>query len=183
MITVELEGREWNMPAGWNEVSIEMFEKIVKQSSMLNDYKSQTQFAIEMFHVLTGAPIEDLNKMTRAGFETLSKYTEWVNTEIKGTKRKTWVFDGIEYMAIEDLNALTMGESVSMELIINDSTSEELLTNLLPVLIRKVKKIQKTNGKVKKVPDAFDANEYNELKELFRKNLMVADVFELKSFF
>jgi hypothetical protein len=183
MILIELGDKEYKMPEGWNEVNLEMFERIVKLSSLLNSYKSEIEFSLDMFSILTGAPMEELKKLTRGGFETLSSKVEWVNTDIKPSGKKSFILDGEEWMPVDDLQSLSMGDSISMELMIKDSTDETILTNLLPVLIRRVKKIQKANGRVKKVPGDFEADKYEETKELFKKNLYVADVFQLKSFF
>jgi hypothetical protein len=182
MIIVELEGKHYNMPSDWSEVSLEVFEKVMKQSSLLSEYKSQILYGIELFSILTGATIENLKEMTRNSFEELSKYIKWVNEDIKSTKRKSWVIDKIEYMSIENLNALSMGDSVSLEIMINESDQSTLLGNILPILVRRVNEVSK-DGKVVKVPAPFDAENYNEIKELFKKNLMVADVIDLKDFF
>lgn len=183
MITIKLEGVDYKMPESWNEVSVGMFEEIVRLTSILNEYKSEVQYTIDMFSLLTGAPVEVLNKITRKGFDDLSKLTEWVNVEITPSDKKSWVFDGIEYMPVDKLDNLSMGDSVSMELIIKDSNEANILTNILPVLIRKVNKVQRENGKIKKEPGEFKSGEYEETKELFKERLMVADVIKLKSFF
>jgi hypothetical protein len=183
MIIIELEGKDYKMPENWNEVNVGLFEEIVKMTSILSEYKSEVQYTIDMFSVLTGAPADALSRMTRKGFEDLSKVSDWVNDEVKPGDKRLWVFDGIEYMPVEKLDSLSMGDSVSLELIIKDSNEATILTNILPILIRKVKKVQKENGKVKKVPGDFDADGYEELKNLFKERLMVTDVINLKSFF
>ena len=183
MITIEIENKEYKIPSGWNDVNLEMFEEIYKLSSILNSYKSETEFSLDMFQVITGAPKEDLLKLTRKGFETLVKWTEWATGDIKPTNKKIFIIDGEEWMPLEDLTTLSMGDSISLELLIKESKDWELLTNILPVLIRPVKVVGKTNGKTKKVPGDFDANNYNEIKELFKKELKVADVFQLRAFF
>jgi len=183
MITIELEGKEYKMPESWSEVSVGLFEEIVRMTSILSEYKSEVQYTIDMFGVLTGAPTDALSRMTRKGFDDLSKATDWVNEEVAPSNRKQWVFDGIEYMPVEKLDSLSMGDSVSLELIIKDSNEATILTNILPILVRKVKKVQKENGKVKKVPGDFDADEYEDMKNLFKERLMVTDVINLKGFF
>lgn len=183
MITIELEGKFYEMPSDWNEVNIEMFEKIVKHIGILSEYKSQYQYAIELFSILTKCPIDDLKRMTKGSFEELSKAITWTSGEIKSTGIKRWNINGDDYIAIEKLNDLEMGDVVSLELIISNSNSHELLTNILPILIRKVKVITKSNGEIREIPGDFEADRYDELKELFRINLKVADVNELKDFF
>ena len=86
-------------------------------------------------------------------------------------------------MTIENLDALEMGDVVSLELQVANSQNWEILTNMLPILIRKVKKVEKSDGTIKTLPGKFDAVSYEETKQLFRKHLMVADVNELRSFF
>lgn len=183
MVIIELEGEEYNMPSGWDEVNIDMFEKIVHLSTGLSKYKSEIEFSIDMMALLTGAEKESLMKMTRKSFETLNGRLSWVNTEVKPSKKKIFTIDGEEFMPIENLNELSMGESISLEITIKDSNEANILTNILPILIRRVKLVERTNGKRKKVPASFNAEEYEELKELFKNNLTVPDVIELKAFF
>ena len=183
MMVIELEGMEYNLPEGWSEINLEKFEKLVKHFSVLSEYKSQFQYAIELFAILLDAPIENLSKITKGSFEILSEKVKWSNGQIESTGVKEWTIDGEDYIAIKNLNSLEMGEVVSLELQISNSKNWELLTNILPILIRKVKVVNLPNGETKKVPEKFDADNYEETKEFFRKHLMVADVNELKDFF
>lgn len=180
---IELEGNEYNLPEGWTEINLEKFEKLMKHFSILSDYKSQYQYAIELFSILLDAPIEDLSRITKGSFELLAEKIKWSNGTITPTGIKEWTIEGQEYMVIKDLNSLEMGEMVSLELQIANSQNWELLTNMLPILVRKVKTIQTKNGDIKKVPERFDAESYEETKQLFRKYMMVADVNELRDFF
>ena len=183
MITIELDGREYQMPEGWHEINLEKFERLIKHFSVLNDYKSQYQYAIELFCILTEAPYEEMSKITKGSFETLANKIEWTKADIIPTGVKTFTIEGEDYMTIENLDALEMGDVVSLELQISNSQNHELLTNMLPILIRKVKKVEKTDGSFKIVPGKFEAESYEETKQLFRKHLKVADVNELRSFF
>jgi hypothetical protein len=182
MIIIELEGVEYQMPQSWEEVTLEMFEKIVDLAAVFVDYKSRYQYSIEMLSILTGAPQEGLSKMTKKSFEELATACEWASTEVINTRKMEYVIDGEEYMAIQNLDSLEMGDMVSMELLIGNTEVSKLLTNLLPILIRRVKVINR-GGKEVKVPGPFVAEEYEETKEIFRKNLSVADVNHLKDFF
>lgn len=183
MNVIELEGVEYNLPDGWNEINVEKFEKLMQHFSILSDYKSQYQYAIELFAILLGAPIDVLSKITRGSFEILSEKIKWSNSEITPTGIREWNIDGQDYIAIKDLNSLEMGEMVSLELQIGNSPNWEILTNILPILIRRVKSVSLPNGDIKKVPEKFDASSYEETKQLFRRTMMVSDVSELRSFF
>jgi hypothetical protein len=183
MIVFEMNGKDYNLPENWNEVSLDMFRKIQRHSSILNSYKSTTQFALEMTAILLGgAPINDLLRLDRESYVTLSDKCEWVNKDVKTSKKKEWVIDGETYLPINDLNKMSMGDSISLELMINESDEIDLLPNMLPMLIRKgVKKLVK--GKEVMVAGEFDADNYEQTKQLFLKNLMIADVVHLQSFF
>jgi len=178
MMILEIEGKEWNVPGNWNEVSLEQFEKITKLATALGEYKSDIDYSIDMFSVITGAPREDLLKMTRAGFESLSKLLQWAEEEIIPSDKDLFVIEGEEWGVLKNLDLLKMGESVSLELVIKESTPDTILTNILPILIRPIKIV---DGK-KKLSD-FKAEDYEETKELFRKNLTISDVISLRSFF
>ena len=65
------------MPQGWNDINIEKFEKLVKHFSILSDYKSQFQYAIELFAILLDAPIDNLSKITRGSFEILGEKVKY----------------------------------------------------------------------------------------------------------
>lgn len=180
---IELEGHEYTLPEGWGEVNLEKFEKLMKHFSVLSEYKSQFQYAIELFAILLDAPVDKLSKITKGSFELLAEKIKWSDGTITPTGTKEWTIEGQDYMVVKDLNSLEMGEMVSLELQIGNSQNWELLTNILPILVRKVKTINLPNGDIKKVPDRFDAESYEETKQLFRKHMMVADVNELRDFF
>ena len=183
MIIVEINNKEYNLPQSWSEVNIEMFEKIMKQASILSTYKSQVLYSLEMFSILCGAPIEDLKEMNRESFDKMGELCDWVNDNIEPSGVDTWTIEGVEYKAVSNLNSLNMGDNISLEMMINESDEANILANILPILIRKTKDVVKEDGTKKKVLADFDADNYSETRELFKKNLNVADVFQLKSFF
>ena len=67
-------------------------------------------------------------------------------------------------------------------MIIKNATPSNLISELLPLLVRRA--IYKGKGKkTKLVPSKFDAENYQELKEEMKHNLMITDVMQLKGFF
>lgn len=185
MIIVKLEGKEYKMPEGWHEVTVGQFQTIVELAAKFTDgeYDTQVEYVLDIFGGITGAPKEDLLKMTRQSFDTLSNKLNWVTDEVIPTQKSNWVLAGEEYIPVKNLDSLSMGDSISLELMIKESNEWNVLGNLLPMLIRKVKKIDDGSGKIKKVPGEFIAEEYEITKKLFLENMMVSDVIQLKSFF
>lgn len=182
MITFEINNRDYDLPESWNEVNLAMFEKIMKHTSVLNDYKSKILYAIEMFAILLDAPVEDIKRLDRASYEKLAEKCLWASGTIKSIKTNRWVIEGETYVAFETLDKMTMGDSISLELMINKSNDQDILTNILPILIRKTKKVIKGDTEIE-VPCDFDAENYEEIKQLFRKHLKVGEVLWIKDFF
>jgi len=183
MIIIEMGGKDYNLPEGWNEVNLEMFRKIQRLSSVLNSYKSKTQFALEMTGILMNAPISDLMKLDRESYEVLSDKCAWVQDEIKTNRKvKSFEINGETWMPLDNFNKLSMGDQISIELMISESDEVDILGNILPMMIRRaVKKIR--NGEEVLVPGEFDVENYEETKSLLLNNLFITDVLNLQSFF
>jgi hypothetical protein len=183
MKIIEIEGKEYRLPESWDEVTIETFNKIAEVSMGLSTYKSDYQFSVDMFQVITGAPKDDLLKMTRRGFETMTTLTDWIKDEIPKKEISKWNFAGFDWVAITDLNSLSMGDSISLEILLKDSEQHNLLSNILPFLVRKAKSKIGSDGKEILVPGDLDMNEYNEIKNILNKNMFIGDVMHLQGFF
>ena len=182
MIQIEILDKEYDLPEGWHEVSVEKFEKIIKHSTFLSEYKSQMLFALEMIAIILDAPLEDIKRLNKESFEILADKCAWAKNEIMATPKDEIHIGDEVFIPIKDFNKLTMGDTVSIELMIAESKPEEVLGNILPVLVRKgVSKVKE--GKTILVPGEFDADEYSELKDLFKKNIMVTDVMNIKTAF
>ena len=182
MKTFELQGQEYTLPEGWHEVNLATFERIVDHSQNLADYKSNLQFALEMLSILLEMPIDTLKRLNKASFDILSDSCEWTNQAIIPTNRKEFEINGEIYVPLTDLNQITMGENIDLEILATNSKGNEMLTNILPILIRKA--IPKSvNGKTKLIPSEYDSSQYDDTKELFREHLMVADVIGLRDSF
>jgi len=182
MITFEIGGKDYELPEGWDEVSLEKFEKIVKHGSILSEYKSKILYAIELIAILLDAPVDDITRLDRPSYEILAEKCSWANGVPKTRMVKKWNINDVEYIAFEELNKLTMGDSVSLELMINESNEQNVISNILPILVRKAKKVMR-DGKEVLEPGEFDADNYEKTKELFRKHMMISDVIWIKDFF
>lgn len=183
MVTIDINGREFDLPQSWAEVTLDKFNKIVKHSSLLNDYKSKTQFSLELFAILLGAEYDDVKQLTTASYAKLSEECEWVNKAIEPTNCDSFTINGELFVPITNYNQLTMGEAIDFEIIIADSPKEDILVNILPILVRKAKAAKRADGVTILAPAEFEADDYEANKELFKNNLMVADVINFQNFF
>jgi hypothetical protein len=182
MIQVEINGNDYDLAEGWNEITVEKFERIMKHSLFLKEYKSQTLFALEMFAILLDAPIEDIKKLSKASFEVLTEKCAWANTEITSSNKNEFHINNKVYISVKDFDSLNMGDAISLEIMMSESKSEEVLGNILPMLVREAKPVVKA-GETVLVAGDFNADEYKELRELFVKNIMITDVIGLQNFF
>lgn len=182
MVVVKIGDKEYNLPEGWNEVNLEKFGRILEKNALINEYKSQILFGLEIFAILIDAHVDELKSLTKTSFEVLTKETEWLNTEVKGQEKDEFLIEGEIYRPLKDLNKLTMGDNISLEMMINESNEATLLQNILPILLRKVRRVKTENGEVEEL-EAFDAATYAEKKKLFEKSIYITDVINFKDFF
>lgn len=182
MVICKIGEKEYNLPEGWTEVSLEKFEKIIQKNASIAEYKSQVLFGLEIFSILIGSDVEDLKSLTKTSFEILSKEIEWINTAPTGVEKDEFIIGDEMFRPLKDLNKLTMGDNISLELLIKESNEANLLINILPVLLRKVRKIKTENGEIEEL-EPFDAEKYAERKELFTKNIFITDVINFRDFF
>lgn len=182
MYNIKIKEDVYKLPEGWHEVTLKKYKKIIVHNTLMQEYKSKTLFAIELFAILLECDVDLLKKMSQKDFNKLSEKISWANKKIIPTNKKQFQINGDLYVPVKNMNDLSMGEAVDLETIINDSRDEELLINLLPILIRKAKTIVK-DGENILVPSDYDMDIYNKTKQLFEDNLNVADVIKFRDFF
>lgn len=183
MINLKIADKEYNLPEGWWEVNLEKFEKIMLKNSQISEYKSQILFGLDILGILIDAKTEDLKNITRGSFATISEEIKWINEPPVGINKDIFIIEGEEWRPIKDLNKLTMGDNISLELMISESNEATLLVNILPILMRRVKKIKLEGGLEGYELLPFDSEKYNEIKELLKKNINITDIINFKDFF
>jgi hypothetical protein len=183
MVIVKLIDKEYEMPEGWNEVNLSKFEQILEKNRLIAEYKSQILFGLEVFSILIGCPMDDLRNLSKSSFEILTKEIEWVNETPKAEHKEEFIIGGEKFKPLRDLNKMTMGESISLELMIKESNEANLLINILPILLRKVKQVKDEKGNITEELIPFESEKYEERKNLFKENIFITDVIAFKDFF
>jgi len=183
MVVVKIADKEYNLPEGWGEVNLSKFQRILEKNDLIAEYKSQILFGLEIFSILIDCDVEDLKSLTKTSFEKLSEETKWLYDEVKGNEKDEFVIEGEIYRPLKDLNKLTMGDNISLEMMIKESNQATLITNILPVLLRKVKKIKLESGEWAEELEPFNAELYAERRRLFMENIYITDVINFKDFF
>lgn len=182
MITVKIGTEEYNLPEGWGEVSLEKFKLIMEKNALISEYKSQILFGLDIFSILIDCPVDNLKEMTKKSFELLTEETKWIYDSPKGCDKEDFIIEGRRWKPLKDLNKLTMGDNISLEMMIAESTDATLLINILPILLREVR-IVKEDGVEREELLPFRAEKYDELRNLFQKNIFITDVINFRDFF
>ena len=183
MVIVKIAEREYQLPEGWNEVNLSKFQRIIEKNELISEYKSQILFGLELFSILIDCDVEDLKQLTKTSFEKLSEETKWLYNDVVGVEKPEFVINGETYRPLKDLNKLTMGDNISLEMMINESNQATLIPNILPILLRKVRKIKGEDGNWIEELEPFNAEEYHERRKLFLENIYITDVINFKDFF
>ena len=130
---------------------------------------------------------KELMDISRDSYQTLANELEWAtNSDIPHNGKTEFEIDGVTYMLPPDLNQLTMGEVISIEVELKDVKESQILPILLGILLRPARKIKKEDGTEKLVICDFDdsyVQTIEERRELFLDNLHITDVMHVKDFF
>lgn len=169
---------KYNIPTSWDDITVKQFEEIVRLNGLKETYDTELEFGLRIISVIVDIPYKDLLVLDAKEFAEINEALDWSNKEIVGNKKNDYVIDGVKYVAVTKYNGLTVGEAIDAELIIKDSEPEKLLSNLLPLLVRKgVYKDKKW------LPGEFDADNYKENIEFLSSKLSITDVVHIKDFF
>ena len=183
MVIVKIGEREYSLPESWSEVNLSKFQRILEKNDLIAEYKSQILFGLEIFSILIDCDVEDLKSLTKTSFEKLSEETKWLYSDVVGSEKDEFVIGDEVFRPLKDLNKLTMGDNISLEMMIKESTQASLIINILPILLRKVKKIKVESGEWIEELEPFNAELYYERKKLFMEHIYITDVINFKDFF
>lgn len=168
----------YNIPTGWNEVSVKVFEQILELAEKQELFETTTEFGLRVTSVITGIPYAELLKLTAEKFTVLQNKLEWTSEPVVPTNKMEYLIEGKKYLAIPNFKHLTFGEMIDAETIIKDTPQSNIFSKLAPILIRKA--VTKDR---KLVPSEFDAINYPANVKLLEENLMITEVVHLKDFF
>lgn len=169
---------KYTIPASWDDITVKQFEDIVKLNSLKETFETETEFGLRVISILINAPYKELLQLNANEFAAISESLEWSNKEIVPNNKNEYIIKGVKYAAITKYNSLSVGEAIDAELIIKDSEPYQLLSNLIPLLIRKAVYKDK-----KWIAGEFDADNYKDNVEFLSNNLSITDVIHIKDFF
>lgn len=186
MITFNIGNLKYDCPSDWSEVTLRKFYNVMQLSEKKKDIKSELEFTLDFIKILCDIPKDILYELKTDSYVKLTNSLDWISTEPKGEEIDIITINEQTYCFPKDLNNLTMGESISVEMAIKDANGSvsESFINMLPILLRPCKEV--TNVELDKKEweqEPLDTKNLAERKEIFLDNLMVTEVIKFRDFF
>lgn len=172
MINLELEIDEVltkiNIPTTWEEITVGQLESI---SQINMEGLNTLEQVVKIITTLTKADEDLIYMIPVEDFNLISEKLEFLKSEVKNTPADFVEVNGEQYWLKKDFDKLTMGESISIEALIEQSGGklETALSKLLCIFLRK----KKDNGKLETFKNSFIERE-----QMF-KDIKVSDVYNL----
>lgn len=173
-LKLELDGEQmtFSIPESWSEVTVEQFAKIftVNPADM-----TSVERAVRIVNIFTDVDEDYLYMMSPEQFNQVAEIISFTNSEIQPTGKESIIVEGDEYFIKKDFNQLTMGEVISLELLIEQSNGNigAKMAEMLCVFLRK----KREDGKLEGFKKSF-----MQRAEMF-KHVSVADVNDIFVFF
>lgn len=125
MIEIRFENKTFTLPVDWDEVTFKQFIGIITvQQDELN---SELEMFVKVLTSLSGDKelADYLNKMSMEDFNNLKEYFSWLSEEFDSNKyksdKKFFEIDGEKWKLKDNFNKLSVGEMVSLEIMIKDN--------------------------------------------------------------
>lgn len=168
MITLKLEDKSYKLPENWAEVTLGQFQQISKLTT-----DNKLQYLIDVLSILTGLEEEIILSIEKKQLSTINSKLSFIYNQVFSSEMIKEFKIGDDTYTLKDLHQLKLGEVITIETII-----EKQPHNLILVIDELMAVLFKKNGE-----DKFDATELEERAELFRKNLMIDDIYKVTVFF
>ena len=174
ILNLEIDGDKmrFEIPDCWADVTVETFSKIHKiDRENLTDIEAEVA-AVSM---MAGIDEDTLFLMTPEEYNTVGKIVEFVNEDVESSSVDSIMVGEDEYFLKKDFDKLTMGEIVSLNIIMEKTKGNipEMMPEMLCIFLRK----KKANGKLEGFKKSF-----MERAEMF-KDIKITDVNSLFLFF
>ena len=165
MLNITFNDRTYeNIPENYSELSLGRFMKVSEINQA--DYKSPTQWTVELVATLIGCPADNLYELPFGDLNSLLEEFKWITTMPDKKKVKDIVIDDVKYV-VKPNTQLTTGEWISIESFLTDDMKNEKNFHLvLAIMLR-----PEVDGKIKPLENIFD--EIVERANIFKEKLMI----------
>ncbi len=155
MIKFNLNDKEYALTTEWEELTLGQWIKLQKLTEIKETFLIEIQFIVKAFDILCNVEDGELDDLSITQLNEMGNQIKILgNPSIQKTSEHL-IIDGEDYVCNFNLDKITSGEYISIQLIQQGNTNSlEVLPQILSILIRPGKLI---NGEWKM--DKFDAND------------------------
>lgn len=179
MITLKIDGINYDLPEGWNEVNLGKYSDISRIES-----KDRTNlfYRRELLSVLMGCDVKIVGKILKKDLDIIFENLQWVWSSPTMIDNRCLEIDGISYSTISTFDHITFDEIVSLEYLIKNDHND--CSSLCAVLYRPSKIVfdMEREEDVIEIED-FDDKNFHYRTELFKEKVMITDVLKYILFF
>jgi hypothetical protein len=169
MYKIKLEEKEYEMPSGWDEVTLKNL--MIINSIITKEYNSELKMIVDLISVLSGIEKEILLELD---FTELNKFDfNWLNKSFNKKIVNEFTINDKKYKMIKDFKKLKFGEYVDLDYYMKDLTNN--LHYIVGILVREVDE----NGNILK----YDNNTLEERANIFYENIKIEEVLGIVDFF
>lgn len=171
MKSFELNGKEYQCPENWNEMSLKLYVNIAKLEEKKSEYILGELYLLKIIEAICDAEDGELDELTLETVNDISTSIVFLQEQTEWPIVKTLEIEGTTYVFPNDLNKLTMGEYISMKTFQENTQSQsDAMPYILAIILRPGKLIKdEETGEEKWVQDKFTANNIEFRKNLFLK--------------
>ena len=171
MKKITIQNLSYSLPTQWKEVSIRRYsnmQRLVKEAKLQEE--PDILIALKTVAALIDCEYSVLLSIKSEEYSAIVEMLSFCKTPPVKTNNKVLTIDKVQYSFIKDLTQLTMGQTIDLEMVVNDSNDSNFIMNVLPLLVGK-------EG------DEFTKELYTKRKELFADNINILDALYVVDFF
>lgn len=182
MYSFKLNEKVYEFPENWSEVSMRKYIEIAKLEQIKNDLGIDELYTVKLIELLCNAEEYELDDMDFGLLNILIEKLRFVYEDPKMDKLDCIEFNGINYVYPVDMNALKLGEYISIKTYLEKGQFEGL-PYVIAILLRPGKKVYNAEkGCDEWIQEKFDVKNLEWRKELFM-DLTVDKFLNVISFF
>jgi len=166
MITIKISDEKYSLPESWDDVKLGQFQAVNK---IEYDKEKPFDYYINLINIFTGIPYETILQINKTQFiQMVNVLSFTVKVEVNGDYTKEFSI-GTDTYKLKDFTKLTMGEFISLEMLINDG----LWVNVHKMLVVLFKKND----------EDFNTDKIEEYSKVFQDELSITTLIKVVTFF
>lgn len=184
MLNFELNGKTFNLPTSWDDITLGMYIELSRLNEMNSLYQFNELLLIKMLEVMCCAEEGELDDLTLERMTAFGVAIEFLNQIPEFKIIQHLQIEDKDYAFPENLYKIKAGEYISIKTLQeNQKDPYNFYLDLLSILLRPATEIvDAESGQAKWIQEKLNVDNLEYRKKLF-KNLKVVDVMGSLNFF